>query len=152
MKETKDMIIDYGYQYGFIIHKHGDLRADGSYTVEYCDVHTDNSRKAVFTGSYKDCRKYAKAHRRLTDAIKWEMKQFISDKYREYFVPTEEARIAIDVCYGSNPQAVYATLRQMAGQYTRWYIEGNNAVSYLNTAKFYYRVANEYNKKFGGSL
>lgn len=151
MKETKDMIIDYGYQYGVIIHKHGDLTPDGNYKIEYCDVHTDNSRKAVFTGSYKDCRRYAKAHRRLTNSIKWEMKQFISEKFESYTVPIDDAKLAIDVCYGSNPQAVYATLRQMAGQYTKWYIEGNNP-SHRNTAKFYYRVANEYNKKFGGSL
>ena len=146
-----DTIIDYGYQYGFIIHRHGELSPDGNYTVKYCDVHTDNSRKAVFTGDYKTCRKYAKAHRRLTNSIKWEMKQFISDKYRSYSVPTENARAAIDVCDGNNPQAVYATLRQIAGQYTRWYIERNNP-SHRNIAKFYYRVANEYNKKFGGSL
>ena len=79
------------------------------------------------------------------------MKQFISDKYQGYSVPTEDAQLAIDVCYGNNPQAVYETLRQMAGQYTRRYIEGNNP-SHRNIAKFYYRVANEYNKKFGGSL
>ena len=146
-----DTIIDYGYQYGFIIHKHGDLTPDCNYKIEYCDVNTDNSRKALFTGSYKECRQYAKAHRRLTNSIKWEMKQFISEKYQSYSVPIEDAQLAIDVCYGTNPQAVYATLHQMAGQYTRWYIEGNNP-SHRNIAKFYYRVANEYNKKFGESL
>ena len=120
-----DTIIDYGYQYGFIIHRHGELTPDGNYTVKYCDVHKDNTRKPLFTGSYKECRQYAKAHRRLTNSIKWEMKQFISDKFQSYSVPITEAKLAIDVCYGSNPQAVYATLRDMAGQYTKWDIEGN---------------------------
>ena len=144
-------MIDYTYRYGFLIHRHGELMKNGDYKIEYCDVHMDSAKAPVFVGSYNECWEYAKQHRKLTGSIKWEMKQFISETYQSCGVPTEDAQIAIDVCYGTNPHAVYATLRQMAGQYTRRYIEGNNP-SHRNTAKLYYRVANEYNKKFGGML
>lgn len=146
-----DTMIDYTCLYGFIIHKHGDLMPNGNYTIEYCDVHTDTANPPLFTGCYQECKQYAKQHRRLTRSVKWEMKQFISETYQRYGVPIEDANIAITVCYGSNPSLIYATLRQMAGQYTRWYIQGDDTLN-RNLAKFYYGVANEYNNKFGGSL